>query len=303
MSKLRNAALFGAALLAVVGVSKAADMIFSTGDQFEPLGFMTPQGEDLNVIVDRVNGLSNGSFPITGNFAVTGTMTGTSNSASALAVGANGATNPALQVDASEASQATGIKITGRSAAAGSATVATISSASNASLVLDGKGTGDVFVGGNSTGAVFLGNGVNKVQADGAATTGTPTISAGGADADTNVSITLSGKGVGRGLLGTSMVTCTGTTTATCTGQRFTVSVTGLTTAASTAAAEMVVTNTSIPTSAANVLCDVNGYAGTGVPIATKINPGTNSVGITIQNVSTGAALNATVPVSCLVIN
>jgi hypothetical protein len=65
MKIVRTLALFGAAMLAVVGGLKAADMIFSTGDQFEPLGFMTPQGEDLNVIVDRVNGLSDGTYTVT----------------------------------------------------------------------------------------------------------------------------------------------------------------------------------------------------------------------------------------------
>lgn len=61
----------------------------------------------------------------------------------ALAVGANGATNPVFQIDASTASVATGVKITG-AAAAGGVAVAALSSGTNENLTLDAKGTGYV---------------------------------------------------------------------------------------------------------------------------------------------------------------
>src|SRR5207253_7431019 len=61
--------------------------------------------------------------------------------AAALAVGANGATNPVLKVDASTASVATGLKVTGAAAGAG-VTLAPISSGSNEDLILGGLGTG-----------------------------------------------------------------------------------------------------------------------------------------------------------------
>lgn len=76
----------------------------------------------------------------------TNTFTGqqiiTSSSATALTVGQNGATNPALQVDASTASSATGIKITS-AAAAGGVTLEAISSGTNETLTLKSKGSGD----------------------------------------------------------------------------------------------------------------------------------------------------------------
>lgn len=70
----------------------------------------------------------------------------TSTDDNAWTVGANGATNPVLQVNASTASVATGISITG--AAAGSkVAIAALSSGTNESIDLDGKGTGNVNLG------------------------------------------------------------------------------------------------------------------------------------------------------------
>lgn len=65
----------------------------------------------------------------------------TSATSQALAIGANGATNPVLNVDASTASVATGLGITG--AATGTAVaLAAIGSASTEFMTLAGKGTG-----------------------------------------------------------------------------------------------------------------------------------------------------------------
>ena len=80
------------------------------------------------------------------------------NSVNTLAVGQNGETNPALQVDASTASSATGLKIKS-AASGGGAALSVISSGSNKNLSIDGMGTGIVNVGGASTGLVFLGRG------------------------------------------------------------------------------------------------------------------------------------------------
>jgi hypothetical protein len=130
---------------------------------------------------------------------------------------------------------------------------------------------------------------------------GTPTLSALGTD--TNINMVLLTKAAGNVKLGTSTAsTCTGTTTATCQGQRFVASVTGLTTAASTLSAAMTVTDANVVSSSASVVCQANGYAGTGIPVVVNIVPGTGSVAFNIQNVSTGAALNATVPVACVVL-
>ena len=72
---------------------------------------------------------------------VGGVSTLTSNSASALAVGANGATNPVLKVNAATASVATGIEITG-AAAAGGVVVQAISSGADEGLTIRSKGAG-----------------------------------------------------------------------------------------------------------------------------------------------------------------
>jgi hypothetical protein len=90
------------------------------------------------------------------SLTATNTITVDSNSASALTVGNNGATNPVLQVDASTASQATGVKVTGAAAASGVA-VAVISSGTNENLTLDAKGSGTVTINGTGTGNIVLG--------------------------------------------------------------------------------------------------------------------------------------------------
>lgn len=90
--------------------------------------------------------------------SVSGTTTLTSTSASALAVGRNGATNPALQIDASTASSATGLSIASKAAGAG-VIVTAISSGTNEDLSIDAKGSGLLNIGNNSTGNVLLAGG------------------------------------------------------------------------------------------------------------------------------------------------
>ena len=99
-----------------------------------------------------------------------------------------------------------------------------------------------------------------------------------------------------------AIATCSGTTTATCQGQRFIASVTGLTTAAvGVESAAMTVTDASVVAATSIVECNVNIYAGTGDPIATRVTPGTGTVSFTITNVAGSGSLNATVPVACVV--
>lgn len=76
-------------------------------------------------------------------------------SATALTVGPNGTTNPVLQVDASTASQATGVSIKG--AAAGSPPIiAATSSATNENISIFAKGTGNVVLGSGSVQSTFI---------------------------------------------------------------------------------------------------------------------------------------------------
>jgi hypothetical protein len=71
-------------------------------------------------------------------------------------LGANSTTNPALQVDYSAGSVATGVKVTGAAAASGVA-VAALSSGTDENLTLDAKGAGTVSLNATATGKITLG--------------------------------------------------------------------------------------------------------------------------------------------------
>lgn len=89
------------------------------------------------------------------SLAVTGTSVFTSASSASLVVGPNGATNPVLRVDGSTGSQASGIRITG-STAAGNVTLQSITSGTNAGLIVGGIGNGTLGLNANSTGRVTI---------------------------------------------------------------------------------------------------------------------------------------------------
>jgi hypothetical protein len=80
----------------------------------------------------------------------------TSTSANTLAAGANGATNPVLKVDASVASQADGLSVTGTASGSGVA-LATISPATNSPMSINAKGSGTLFLQNAGTGSITLG--------------------------------------------------------------------------------------------------------------------------------------------------
>lgn len=112
-----------------------------------------------------VSSTSNTTF---GNTSVSGTVTVTSASASALTAGPNGATNPGLKVNASTSSAAGGLSITGAADAAGVA-LAAIGSNTNEPLTLDGKGSGVVTIGSVSTGGAVVRTKVATVAVGGTA--------------------------------------------------------------------------------------------------------------------------------------
>lgn len=114
------------------------------------------------ILVDASNNVSGMGTLASGNQTIAGTQILTSTSSAALAVGANGATNPALTVDASTASSATGVTI--KSAAAGSGiTLTATSSGTNENIVIAGKGTGNAIL--NSGGTSILQVGGSSVYA------------------------------------------------------------------------------------------------------------------------------------------
>ncbi len=87
----------------------------------------------------------------------------TSAVATALVVGANGGTNPALTVDASTASSATGLSVKS-AAAAGGLALAVTSSGTNENLTINAKGSGTITLGGTSTGNIVLGRAATGVS-------------------------------------------------------------------------------------------------------------------------------------------
>lgn len=118
--------------------------------------------QNSGVIVDDSNNVSG-----VGTLA-SGAQTITSTSANALAVGANGTTNPVLKVNANTASVATGIQITGAAAAARVA-FAVMSSGTDEGLSIDAKGSGTIRLGATSTGAIEFSRAAVPTSSDGAA--------------------------------------------------------------------------------------------------------------------------------------
>jgi hypothetical protein len=88
----------------------------------------------------------------------TGAMTVTSAAATAFAVGLNGATTPALQVDASTATSITGVKIKS-AATGGGVAISAIGEAANGSISFDAQGTGNINIGATSTGFTSVNRG------------------------------------------------------------------------------------------------------------------------------------------------
>lgn len=107
------------------------------------------------VVVDASKNIA--TFGTVGAAATTITSAG----ASALAVGRLGATTPALKVDASAATQVTGLEVVAK-AAAGGLVVRAISSGTDESWTLDAKGAGLTNIGGTSTGLCGVGLGSAK---------------------------------------------------------------------------------------------------------------------------------------------
>lgn len=99
----------------------------------------------------------NGTFTAAGQ-GMEGAQTITSSSANALAVGANGTTNPVFNVDASVSSVATGIGIAGN-AAGGTVQLFATSSGTNEALSIDAKGSGALNLNNiTGTGSVLVGH-------------------------------------------------------------------------------------------------------------------------------------------------
>lgn len=124
-------------------------------------------GTNENLAIDAkgsgtitLGGTSTGAIALARATGITGAATVTSAGATALAVGSNGTTNPALVVDASAGSAATGVKVTAAAAASGVG-IAAVSSGTNEAMTLDAKGSGTLTLQGTATGGIILGTAVS----------------------------------------------------------------------------------------------------------------------------------------------
>lgn len=97
---------------------------------------------------------------VSGNLTVAGTTTVTSTSASALAVGRQGATAPALKINANTANQASGVEVIGK--ASGDGVDIKAIGGTNEALGVDAKGTGTLTLQPTATGEIVA---KTKVQA------------------------------------------------------------------------------------------------------------------------------------------
>jgi hypothetical protein len=120
------------------------------------------------------------------------TQTITSTGANALAVGPNGTTNPAFNVDASASSAATGLNVAAAAAGSGLA-LSVLSSGAAENLTLDAKGSGTVKIGSVSTGNVVLGTTGHLLTLNNS--TGAVTLDAGGLTLTTGSLLLSSGTG------------------------------------------------------------------------------------------------------------
>lgn len=102
-----------------------------------------------------------------GSFA-SGALTITSNSATALAVGPNGTTNPTLKVVGNVSSEAGGLSVTGGADAVGVA-LAALGSNTNEPLLLDAKGSGLISIATSSTGGTVVRSKIATVAVGGTA--------------------------------------------------------------------------------------------------------------------------------------
>jgi hypothetical protein len=205
---------------------------------------------------------------VAGNWtAATGTLTSTS--ASALAVGRQGATDPVLKVNANTASVATGVEITGAAAAAG-VNVAAISSGTNENLTINAKGSGTITLNPTGTGNVISARNfrISDSRTFGILDTGTASATSGAATLN---------KSTGK-ITSESLTTAAG------------------------AAYTLTLTNSQIAAADIVLVSLANGTNTQGVVVQGLVTPAAGSVVITVRNEHASQAFNGTIVVSYMVI-
>jgi hypothetical protein len=135
-------------------IANGGNPISTTGKLIATMGAATvDMGVDISSYTCTTAAFKSIGFIVDGS----GTTTITSTSASALAVGRLGATNPVFVVKASQPIVATGVRVVGDAAGNG-AGIEAISSGTNELLAINAKGSGDLYLQNSTTGAVRIGN-------------------------------------------------------------------------------------------------------------------------------------------------
>lgn len=137
--------------LSDAGVFASNDNVFWNGGGISVGNITYPGAKALSVT---------GISTFTGAVGVNNTLTVTSASANALAVGRQGTTNPAFQVDASAATSVTGWRVTSNATGgAAGAALTVVSSATNEYGHINAKGNAILYLNDTGTGTISLGAG------------------------------------------------------------------------------------------------------------------------------------------------
>ncbi len=96
------------------------------------------------------------------------------------------------------------------------------------------------------------------------------------------------------------LTTCSGATPVTCNGTRIIVSLTGLTTAASTTSAVQTVNDASVNASS---VANCSAGAGAGSPILNNLTEGAGTLTFAVRNTDTAVALTSPLTIQCLIFN
>lgn len=118
-------------------------------------GVASVSNVDGTLTISPTTGAVIASINLANSNAWTAAQTIQSTSATAFAVGANGATNPIIKINANTASVATGIQLTGAAAGSGMA-ISTLSSGANEALNISSKGSSDLQLSGGTGGNIVL---------------------------------------------------------------------------------------------------------------------------------------------------
>jgi len=94
---------------------------------------------------------------------------------------------------------------------------------------------------------------------------------------------------------------CSGGTPVTCQGLRINLSITGLTTAASTLSAAQTITDASV-VATSQITCSGAGSS-TGAPVIVNVTPAAGSFTLQVQNTATAAALTSPLTTNCIIFN